>query len=64
MGGSAQPFGQTADRPVDRRRYNQFPSAARAVSKVAWTEMEGKDQEHQASYDGTCDDKMALEKTQ
>ena len=41
-----------------------FPSATRAVSKVAWTETEGKDQEHQASYDETCDDKMTYEKTQ
>ena len=49
---------------MDRHKYNLFTFAARAVSKVAWTETEGKDQEHQASRDETCDDKMTFEKTQ
>ena len=43
---------------VDRRRYNLFQSAVKAVSKVVWIETEGRDQEEQACYDGTCDDKM------
>ena len=62
--GRVQPLGHTADRHVDRRRYSLFPSAAGAVSKVAWKETEEKDQEHQASYDETGDDKMTCEKTQ
>ena len=57
-GGSVQPFGQEVDRPVDGRKYDLFQSAVKAVSKVLWTETEGKDQEHQACYDETCDDKM------
>ena len=51
-------FGQRADRPVDRRRKSLVPSAARSVSKVAWTETEGHEQEHHASCDEACDDKM------
>ena len=35
-GGSVQPqpFGRKVDRPVDRRKYNLFQSAVKAVSKV------------------------------
>ena len=49
---------------MDRRQYNIFQSAVKAVSEMAWIETEGKDQEHQACYDETCDDKMTSEKTQ
>ena len=46
------------------RQFCVFQSAVKAVSEVAWIETEGKDQEHQSSYDETCDDKMTSEKTQ
>ena len=47
--------------PVDRRKYNLFQSAVKAVSKVVWIETEGKDQEHQECYNETCDDRMTFE---
>ena len=45
------------NRPMDRRKHDLFQ-----CQKVTWTETEGKDQEHQASYSETCDDKMTFEK--